>query len=100
MARSGQFRQGGRREHFSYLLQTRQGHLLIFVRFKYEVRGLESDLGSEPDRNSSPLRPSMSAANRGANHQSRRKRARDDDEDMLSSSPPAGELLEEAGITS
>ena len=42
----------------------------------------------------------MSAANRGANPQSRRKRARDDDEDMLSSSPPAGELSEGAEITS
>ncbi|KIV97986.1 hypothetical protein PV10_01681 [Exophiala mesophila] len=36
---------------------------------------------------SSPLRPSMSAANRRPDHASRRKRVRDDEDDIMSSSP-------------
>lgn len=40
---------------------------------------------------SSPLRPSMSAANRGPSNLGRRKRARDEEDEATSSSPAPGE---------
>jgi hypothetical protein len=65
---------------------------------KYEVRHHALGLGTIQHAKkltscSTPLRPSMSAANRGPSNASRRKRASDEDDDEPMSSSPAGRSI-------